>query len=445
LFDESDGGWTVKPELTFRRSMRGLLTWWWVIVGCTILVTLLASSLSSHGLVEHKASVRVHEQDTAVSYQLSGALAGAAQPYTPIRGVNDLTKSDFVDPQVADAAAKKLGDISGSQLIGGLGFTALTGTEVELTYSGGSSPIEAAHRLSAYVSALVANRRATQRKPLVAAAQRARAHPSDTSTLAAQQLQTAADGLDQQIYQSGSISSATSRTVPHSAVVLGGFFAGLILGILVALTLTRLDPRILRVGDLREAGLRSIEIDRNNGDTMETLRALTEVGGIDEAGGVIAVMTPAGADTPTASALAASYAMSGRQTRIISDAGSARSEDGGWVETEADEQTLQSLPRLRAALRSVKPGEVTIIDAPGLEAHSQALIASAVADVTVLVLRRGRSRWNQLETSLELLEEAVLAGRVRIAMESTGLLNRSSSAMLGRVTSPRTVRARSYS
>ena len=424
--------------------MRGLLSWWWVVVGCTILTTVLASSLGSSGLVEHKASVRVHEQDTAVAYAVGGPTAGDPQPFTQVRSVNDLTKNDFVDPQVATIAAEKLG-MKGTQLEGGLGFAPLTGTEVELTYAGGSSPIEAAHRLSAYVSALVADRRATQRKPLIAAAQRVRSHNQGTASLAAERLQTAADGLDQQIYQVGDITSATSRTIPHSAVVLGGFIAGLILGILLALTLTRLDPRILRVGDLRDAGLRSIEIDRNNADTMETLRALTEVGGIDEAGGVIAVMTPAGADTPTAAALAASYAMSGRQTRIISDAGSARSADGGWVEADGDEHTLQSLPRLRTALRGSRDGEVTVIDAPGLEEHSQALIASAVADVTVLVLRRGRSTWDQLETSLELLEEAVVAGRVRIAMESTGLLSRSSAAMLGRVTVPRAARARSYS
>jgi hypothetical protein len=149
------------------------------------------------GLRSNEASVRVHERDTIVSY----ALTGDSQPYTPIHGVGDGVKSDFVDPQIAAIAAERLGGgLTGSQLeSGGIGFIAHNANEVEMTYSGGSSPLAASRRLGAYVAELVVERRATRRKPLVAAAQRLRARGL---AAAAQRLQTAADGLDRQIHHS---------------------------------------------------------------------------------------------------------------------------------------------------------------------------------------------------------------------------------------------------
>jgi hypothetical protein len=40
-----------------------------------------------------------------------------------------------------------------------------------------------------------------------------------------------------------------------------------------------------------------------------------------------------------------------------------------------------------------------------------------VATVTVLSLRRSRSTWSDLESMLELLEDAVVSGRVRVCLD----------------------------
>ena len=157
---------TVKPGLTFGRAMRMLSARWWVVLICIVLVTVLGVSLANKRLSSATASARVHEQDTSVAFSPQ---SGLPQPSTESRSVNELTRGDFVDPQIAAAAAAKLGGgMTGSGLSGALGFTPLNGTDVELTYSGGGSTAEAGRRLKAYVNELISTRIATQRQQLAA-------------------------------------------------------------------------------------------------------------------------------------------------------------------------------------------------------------------------------------------------------------------------------------
>ena len=81
---------------------------------------------------------------------------------------------------------------------------------------------------------------------------------------------------------------------------------------------------------------------------------------------------------------------------------------------------LRSLPRLREELAGGRPGEVVVIDAPGLLDHPGSLVATAAATVTIVAVRRGRSTWDDLESSLELLDDAVVGGRVRICLDRGG-------------------------
>jgi hypothetical protein len=433
-------GGILKPDLTLTRAIRHLLTWWWAVALCAVLVPVLTFSLAGNRLTSATAKVRVHEVDTSVAYLSSGD----PQPYTGSRSVNEVTRSDFVDPQVAAKAAAKLGGgVTGQDIMNGLGFTPLNGTDVEFSYSGGSTAAIAAERLGAYVDSLVSERRASQRGPLIAAAQKLRANGGSSS--AAQRLQAAADSLDQQIYQVGQITSSKSRTIPKSAVLAGSLVAGIILGTIVALALGALDPRVRRLADLRSAGLRATEVDSFDRASVETLRAIVEVAGVGPDGGVIAVTTPAGRnETPVAHALATAFADTGRPTTLLTDRGAARSQDGDWTPTAGEGRVLQTTTRLRDALSTGRPGEVTVIDAPGVEQRPHALIASAVSDVTLLCLQRGTS-WSQLQTSLELLEDSVVAGRVRVTLERGGLLTRGRSSMLGRAGKPSRARVGSYS
>ena len=205
--------------------------------------------------------------------------------------------------------------------------------------------------------------------------------------------------------------------MPRPALLLGGILAGLILGAAVALAIGQADPRIRSIGDLRAAGVRALPVDTGKTETVVALRVLAEVGGIDANGGVIAVVTPHGESTPLSRSLAGAFAQAGRPTIWLSEGGIARSTDAGWSDPEPAADAMQSLPRLRQALDGMREGEVVVIDAPGLLDHPEGLVATAVATVTVLSVRRGRSKWSDLESMLELLEDAVVGGRVRVCLE----------------------------
>ena len=426
-----EAGRTVKPGLTFGRAMRMLSARWWVVLICIVLVTVLGVSLANKRLSSATASARVHEQDTSVAFSPQ---SGLPQPSTESRSVNELTRNDFVDPQIAAAAAAKLGGgMTGSGLSGALGFTPLNGTDVELTYSGGGSTAEAGRRLKAYVDELISTRITTQRHQLERAAAKLNGQGGPPVTAAETRLQVAANGLEQQIFQVGSITASRSRSIPSSAIVAGSAVAGLILGILVALALGQFDPRIRSVADLRLAGLRALEVDRGDAESIETLRTVAEVGGLDATGGVVAV-APSIGETPLSRELAASFAASGRPTTLLSDQGVSRSGEGdeAWTPVEAEPRPLRSMPRLRATLADGRIGDVTVITAPGVLQHPQALIAAAAADITILVLRRGKSTWTELERSLEMLEDTAVAGKVRICLERSGFLSRGGDAIVRR-------------
>ena len=438
-----DAEGTMKPGLTFGRAMRMLTARWWVVLICIVLVTVLGVSLANKRLSSATASARVHEQDTSVAFSPQ---SGLPQPSTESRSVNELTRGDFVDPQIAAAAAANLGGgMTGSGLSGALGFTPLNGTDVELTYSGGGSTAEAGRRLKAYVNELISTRIATQRRQLQRAAAKLNGQGGPPVTAAETRLQVAANGLDQQIFQVGSITASKSRSIPSSAIVAGSAVAGLILGILVALALGQFDPRIRRVADLRLAGVRALEVDRGDAESIETLRTVAEVGGLDATGGVVAVAPSFGGETPLSRELAASFAASGHPTTLISDQGVSRSGDGDelWTPIEAEPRPLRSMPRLHATLADGRIGDVTVITAPGVLEHPQALIAAAAADITILVLRRGKSTWAELERSLEMLEDAAVAGKVRVCLERSGFLSKGGDAILRRARMGERAQARS--
>jgi len=378
-----------------------------------VLVTVAALSLSGVHISDAKAVQRVHVQDTTVSYQFQGV----PQPYTPARSVTDLTASDFVDPQVAQHAASSLRDgTTGQQLIDGLGFAALTGNDVQLSYSDSSSTQEVQRRLDTYVRTLVKERIAAERKALLQAASTVQSHGGDQATI--RRLQTAAGVLGQQIHPVTSVTTSGGRTLPRPVLFLAGLLAGAILGVLLALFWGQADRRIRSVADIRAAGLRSLAVDPSRAETVEALRAVAEVGGVGPQGGVVAVVTPRGMHGEALSRmLAEAFARSGRPVMWVSEQGIARSQDGGWTPVAPAAGTLDSLPRLEQAIEGAPEGGVVVIDAPAVLDRPHNLVATALASVTFVSLHRGRSTWSDLEATLELLEDAVTGGRVRICLD----------------------------
>src|SRR3954454_10767668 len=157
----------VRPELTLGRATAHVVRRWWLLPLCAVLVAVAAMTLSGHAISDAKATARVHIQDTTVTYQFQGQ----PQPFTAVHSVQDLTKSEFIDPQVAAAAAASLKDgTTARQYLDNLGFAALDGTDVQLRYSDNSSEALAGGRLNAYVKALVNQRISSERKLLLQAA-----------------------------------------------------------------------------------------------------------------------------------------------------------------------------------------------------------------------------------------------------------------------------------
>jgi hypothetical protein len=390
-----------------------LARFWWVIALCVIFAIGLALLLPVHRLSGAKATARIHEQDTTLAFSYKGD----PQPQSANQTANDLTSADFVDPQIAQTAANKLGGgITGSQLVSGLGFTALTGTDVQLTYSGGPSKI-AQQRLTAYVTSLIAARRSSQEKVLrgEAAALRAKSTPADVVN----RLTVAADSVKNQIHPVGGVTVAPARTISRAILLAGALLAGLILGVLVALALGRADTRIRSSDQLRRAGIRSIEVDSGrNPASVDALRVLAEVNGVGASGGVVAILAPSGGVGLLASVLAARFAAAGRPTTLLSPSGAVRSSNDTWEPVDQDASALRSVPQAEQLLESGRPGEVFVLEGPGLMEQPEALVSAAVATITILALRPGRARWRELEQSLELLEDAVVAGRVRVCLDS---------------------------
>jgi hypothetical protein len=405
----------VKPELTMRRAWAHILRRWWLLPLCMVLVTIAALSLASVHFSNAKAVQRVHVQDTTVSYQFQGV----PQPFTPPRSVTDLTASDFVDPQVANQAAAKLHDgTTGPQLINGLGFAALTGSDVQLSYSDSGSSQDVQRRLEVYVRTLIQERIAAERHQLLQAANSLQSHNGDQSAIA--RLQTAAGSLSQQIHPVTAVSTTNAKTVPKPALVAAGLLAGVILGVLIALAWGQADGRIRGLADLRAAGVRAVAVEPGKTETVEALRALSEVGGVGTGGGVVAIVTPRGDHGEALSrTLAEAFAHTGRPVTWLSDRGARRSAGGTWTAVDAGPGVLDSLPALQRELDGAPSDGVAVIDAPALLERPGNIVASAVATITIVSLRRGKSTWDDLESTLELLDEAVSAGRVRICLDGT--------------------------
>jgi hypothetical protein len=120
----------MKPPTSFGHSLRDVGRRWWVVVIAVVLVAALAVALPVHRLSAASATTRLHEQDTTVAFSYKGD----PQPETASQSVHDIVRSDFIDPAVAETAAQHVGGLTGAQLASDLGMTALTGTDVQLTY-----------------------------------------------------------------------------------------------------------------------------------------------------------------------------------------------------------------------------------------------------------------------------------------------------------------------
>jgi hypothetical protein len=415
----------MKPPTSFGHSLRDVGRRWWVVVIAVVLVAALAVALPVHRLSAASATTRLHEQDTTVAFSYKGD----PQPETASQSVHDIVRSDFIDPAVAETAAQHVGGLTGAQLASDLGMTALTGTDVQLTYTGGSQS-NAQRRLAAYVGAFIAARRAQTRRVLLSAATSLQARGGSID--AVKRLQTAADSVNQQIYQVGGISTSPPTRISRSLLIIGGALAGLILGVAVALGLSRADRKIRRLSDLRAAGVHAVPVNADSNATIDALRVLSEVSGVGSDGGVVATCAAHGSSERVAAALGSSFAAAGRSVSLLTASRLRRSDPRDPTDTALPTSPFRSLKDASTAVENRRPGEVYVLSGPGLLDDPEALVSCRVADVTVLIIRRGKTRWAELTDALEILEHQLSLRAVVVGLEEAqaGTAPRPSTAYL---------------
>ena len=211
----------MRPELTLGRATAHVVRRWWLLPLCAVLVAIAATTLSGRHISDAKATARVHVQDTTVTYQFQGQ----PQPFTTVHAAQDLTKNEFVDPQAAAAAAAALKNgTTARQYIDNLGFAALDGTDIQLSYSDNSSEAVVAARLNAYVKALVHQRISNEKNQLLQAANTLQSHGGDATAVA--RLQTAANNLPQGIHADGTTTTSAAKTLPGARSWPAGSWPG---------------------------------------------------------------------------------------------------------------------------------------------------------------------------------------------------------------------------
>jgi Mrp family chromosome partitioning ATPase len=430
--------------MTFPRAMRMLKRLWWIPLVLAVLGALAASQLVKGKSTTYSATGRLHVQETLVGFSPG---SGDPSPVTPITKAADLSEGSFVVPEPARTAAKSLGAaVSGPYLTSHLNFTALSGTDSELTLTGQPSRDVAAKRLVAYLNAYVAWKRDAEVKQLQQVDASLKKAGTNTSDQSARRIETAISTIPRQITASQSVDTTAKKGFPKLAAILGGLIAGLALGVLAALLFGRLDERVRRGSEVEDPGDRPLDIDSvRRPQTMHTLRCELELAGMAGDGATLAVTSPSRSErqTPVAMELARAFAASGRPTVLVSaDVRAGSSQPSGVASyldgTDAALQALQlednlvwipegtsavepealfsseRLGRLLAEARTL--GTAVIVDAPRIEDDAEAPLVAGMADLTLLVIHSGQTTWSRLDSALAHLRR-ITSRPVRTAVD----------------------------
>jgi hypothetical protein len=432
----------VKPELTFRRSLRLIFKRWWLLLLGGVLFAALAFLVAGQKKAHYVATADLGINDvTAVplgfrpGYQI---LSNNPKYY------GDWSPDDFVNPVAAAAASKNLGDSpSGGQLVANLTMTPLTTNSVRLVYAGGSNPNETNAVLQAYTTVLLNQRRSREQ-----AAIQAVINQLATVTPQTPRLITNEKGLQKGLQQvkgnfTSSFDSGNSLPLqrvaaggpPTILAVLGGFLAGVAFFALVALIMGRLDNRVRRPEDIEVVGVPVVDIDSQvDQASVQLLRSELELSGMGTRLSVIAVTraTRSEGASGLALALARTFAGVGTATILVSAdlrGRTVREQEGlsalldgtatsmplialednlTWLPegtSNAQPETLFSAPRVERIVRDLRDvAGVVVIDTPAVLEDSEALPLIACSDIVLLTVRPGATRWSPLGSAVSLIQ-----------------------------------------
>jgi Mrp family chromosome partitioning ATPase len=432
----------VKPELTFRRSVRLISQRWWLLLLGGVLFAALAFLVAGQRKAHYVATADLGINDvTAVplgfrpGYQI---LSNNPKYY------GDWSPDDFVNPVAAAAASKNLGGSpSGSQLVANLTMTPLTTNSVRLVYAGGSNPDETNAVLKAYTTVLL-----NQRTNREQAAIQAVINQLTTVTPQTPRLITNEKGLQKGLQQvkgnfTSSFDSGGSLPLqrvsaggpPTILAVLGGFLAGVAFFALVALIMGRLDNRIRRPEDIEVMGVPVVDIHSQvDQASVQLLRSELELSGMGTRLSVIAVTraTRSEGASGLALALARTFAGVGTATILVSAdlrGRTVREQEGlsalldgtatsmplialeenlTWLPegtSNALPETLFSAPRVERIVRDLRDvAGVVVIDTPAVLEDPEALPLIACSDIVLLTVRPGATRWSPLGSAVSLIQ-----------------------------------------
>jgi hypothetical protein len=432
----------VKPELTFRRSLRLISKRWWLMLLGGVLFAALAFLVVGQKKAHYVASADLGINDvTAVPL---GYRAGYGLVSNNPKYYGDWSPDDFVNPVAAAAASKNLGGSpTGDQIAANLTMTPLTTNSVRLVYTGGSKPDETIAVLKTYTAVLLLQRETREEVAIQGVVNQLRNVTPQTPRLVNNE-NSLAKGL-QQVKGNFTSSFDSGGSIPVQRIaaggppiilaVLGGFLAGVAFFALVALIMGRLDNRVSRPEDIEVVGVPVVDIHSQvDQASVQLLRSELELSGMGTSLAVIAVTraTRGEGASGLALALARTFAGVGTATILVSAdlrgrtvreqeglsallEGTATSmplitleENLMWLPegtSNALPETLFSAPRVERIVRDLRDvAGVVVIDTPAVLEDSETLPLIACSDIVLLTVRPGATRWNPLGSAVSLIQ-----------------------------------------
>jgi capsular polysaccharide biosynthesis protein len=438
----------VKPDLTFRRSVRLISQRWWLVLLCGLGFAALAFGVTGFQKGHYTATTRLTVNDyTVVNDQFTGLPVAISN--NPKFGDSWVTQ-DFVSASAAQKAIDQVGSscLTPSALTSGLTVTGLSTSTVQLDLKGCSNQGDTAAALDKYAQVLLNQRSIVERITIQNTINAINSNQIDiknpttrdqviaklTKAIGNLLVDTSGNGVAFQ--HTDATTSFTKASGPKGLVAaLGGLLAGLAVGALIALAIGRLDRYARRPEDIEVDGVPVVDVDSElDHASVQLLRSELELAGVGTKLAVIAVTRARREEGSSGLALALARAFAGvgtRTTLISADLRTSRirTEPGlsgllagsesspplvrldsnlDWL-PEGDSatlpETLFSAPRVDRVLRELRDqASVIVIDAPAALEDSETLPLVACSDVVLLTVRPGRTRWDALGSAVALIQ-----------------------------------------
>jgi Mrp family chromosome partitioning ATPase len=432
----------VKPELTFRRSLRLIFKRWWLLVLGGVLFAALAFLVAGQRKAHYAATADLNIADVApvAIGNRPGYFVLSSNP----KFFDGWSTDDFVSQNYATRASKLLGGSpSAGQIFSNMVMTPLTTSNVQLTYTGGSNPDEVVNALKTYTNVVLTQREIREAIALQQAVNHLQ--PLVQTTKLKQNEGTLQRNLQQlpgnfsSSFDSGSGAVQAQEIAaggpPTILAVIGGFLAGVAFFALVALIMGRLDNRVRRPEDIEVVGVPVVDIHSQvDQASVQLLRSELELSGMGTRLSVIAVTraTRGEGASGLALALARTFAGVGTATILVSAdlrGRTVRQQEGlsalldgtatsmplialeenlMWLPegtSNALPETLFSAPRVERIVRDLRDvAGVVVIDTPAVLEDSETLPLIACSDIVLLTVRPGATRWSPLGSAVSLIQ-----------------------------------------